>query len=116
MNDKDLLKLLGLKDRSINLLLDNDLQKQVEQMVNERLDQIEKQETERRERFYKEFIQQMNVFQQAVLRYMEQGDNETEIKQMLDIKAENLGFKYSVLAETPALMLKFADCVRWNRA
>lgn len=54
MNDKDLLKLLGLKDRSINLLLDNDLQKQVEQMVNERLDQIEKQETERRERFYKE--------------------------------------------------------------
>ena len=47
---------------------------------------------------------------------MEQGDNETEIKQMLDIKAENLGFKYSVLAETPALMLKFADCVRWNRA
>ena len=72
--------------------------------------------TTREERFYKEFIQQMNVFQQAVLRYMEQGDNETEIKQMLDIKAENLGFKYSVLAETPALMLKFADCVRWNRA
>ena len=54
MNDKDLLKLLGLKDRSINLSLDNDLQKQVEQMVNERLDQIEKQETERREKFYKE--------------------------------------------------------------
>ena len=54
MNDKDLLKLLGLKDRSINLSLDNYLQKQVEQMVNERLDQIEKQETERREKFYKE--------------------------------------------------------------
>lgn len=54
MNDKDLLKLLGLKDRSINLSLDNDLQKQVEQMVSERLDQIEKQETERREKFYKE--------------------------------------------------------------
>lgn len=54
MSDKDLLKLLGLKDRSINLSLDNDLQKQVEQMVNERLDQIEKQETERREKFYKE--------------------------------------------------------------
>lgn len=54
MSDKDLLKLLGLKDRSINISLDNDLQKQVEQMVNERLDQIEKQETERREKFYKE--------------------------------------------------------------
>ena len=54
MNDKDLLKLLGLKDRSINLSLDNDWQKQVEQMVSERLDQIEKQETERREKFYKE--------------------------------------------------------------
>ena len=54
MNDKDLLKLLDLKDRSINLSLDNDLQKQVEQMVNERLDQIEKQETERQEKFYKE--------------------------------------------------------------
>lgn len=54
MNDKDLLKLLGLKDRSINLSIDNDLQKPVEQMVNERLDQIEKQETERREKFYKE--------------------------------------------------------------
>ena len=54
MNDKDLLKLLGLKDRSINLSIDNDLQKQVEQMVNERLDQIEKQETERQEKFYKE--------------------------------------------------------------
>ena len=54
MNDKDLLKLLGLKDRSINLSLDNYLQKQVEQMVNERLDQIEKQETERRGKFYKE--------------------------------------------------------------
>ena len=54
MNDKDLLKLLGLKDRSINLSIDNDLQKQVEQMVNERLNQIEKQETERREKFYKE--------------------------------------------------------------
>lgn len=54
MNDKDLLKLLGLKDRCINLSLDNDLQKQVEQMVNESLDQIKKQETERREKFYKE--------------------------------------------------------------
>lgn len=58
MNDKELLKLLGLKDRSINLSLDNDLQKQVqkqvEQMVNELLDQIEKQETEKREKFYKE--------------------------------------------------------------
>ena len=54
MSDKDLLKLLGWKDRSINLSIDNDLQKQVEQMVNERLDQIEKQETERQEKFYKE--------------------------------------------------------------
>ena len=54
MNDKDLLKLLGLKDRSINISLDYELQKQVEQIVNERLDQIEKQETERREKFYKE--------------------------------------------------------------
>lgn len=71
--------------------------------------------TTREERFYNEFIQQMNVFQQAVLRYMEHGDNETEIKQMLDIKAENLGFKYSILAETPALMAKFKDSVKWNR-
>lgn len=54
MNDKELLKLLGLKDRSINISLDYELQKQVEQIINERLKQIEKQETERREKFYKE--------------------------------------------------------------
>jgi hypothetical protein len=72
--------------------------------------------TTREERFYNEFIQQMNVFQQAVLRYMEQGDNEAEIKQLLDVKAENLGFKYSILAETPALMSKFKDSIKWNRA
>ena len=54
MNDKELLKLLGLKDRSINISLDYKLQKQVEHIVNERLEQIEKQETERREKFYKE--------------------------------------------------------------
>lgn len=54
MNNKELLKLLGLKDRSINISLDYELQKQVEQIVNERLEQIEKQETERREKFYKE--------------------------------------------------------------
>ena len=54
MNDKELLKLLALKDRSINISLDYELQKQVEQIVNERLEQIEKQETERREKFYKE--------------------------------------------------------------
>jgi len=54
MNDKELLKLLGLKDRSINILLDYELQNQVELIVNERLEQIEKQETERREKFYKE--------------------------------------------------------------
>lgn len=53
MNDKELLKLLGLKDRSINIL-NYELQNQVEQIVNERLDQIKKQETERREKFYKE--------------------------------------------------------------
>ena len=71
--------------------------------------------TIREERFCNEFIQQMNVFQQAVVRYMERGDNEAEIKQMLDIKAENLGFKYSILAETPSLMDKFKDSVKWNR-
>ena len=54
MNDKELLKLLGLKDRSINISLDYELQKQVEKIVNERLEQIEKQEPERREKFYKE--------------------------------------------------------------
>ena len=54
MNDKELLKLLGLKDRSINILLDYELQNQVELIVNERLEQIEKQETERQEKFYKE--------------------------------------------------------------
>ena len=45
MNDKELLKLLGLKDRSINISLDYKLQKQVEHIVNERLEQIEKQES-----------------------------------------------------------------------
>ena len=54
MNDKELLKVLGLKDRSINILLDYEFQKQVEQIVNERLEQIEKQETEKREKFCKE--------------------------------------------------------------
>ena len=53
MNDKELLKLLGLKDRSINISLDYEIQKQVEQIVNERLDKIEKQETEKRGKFYK---------------------------------------------------------------
>jgi uncharacterized protein (TIGR02646 family) len=71
--------------------------------------------TTREDRFYKTFVQQMNVFRQAVVRYMECGDNETEIRQMLDIKAENLGFKYSILAETPSLMDKFKDSVKWNR-
>jgi len=70
MNDKDLLKLLGLKDRSINLSLDNDLQKQVEQMVNERLDQIEKQETERREKFYKELSKKIDKELQRSRNYM----------------------------------------------
>ena len=60
MNDKELLKLLGLKDRSINISLDYELQKQVEQIVNERLEQIEKQETERRENFYKELSKKIN--------------------------------------------------------
>lgn len=71
--------------------------------------------TTREERFYRAFIQQMNVFQQAVVRYMEHGDNETEIIRMLDIKSENLGFKYSIIAETPALMEKFKDTIAWNR-
>lgn len=53
MNDKELLKLLGL-DKSISIPLDYKLEGKVEQMVNERLDQIEKKETERREKFYKE--------------------------------------------------------------
>ena len=60
MNDKELLKLLGLKDRSINISLDYKLQKQVEHIVNERLEQIEKQETERREKFYKELSQKID--------------------------------------------------------
>lgn len=69
----------------------------------------------REERFWNAFVQQINQFQEALDRYMENGDNEAEIKQMLDIKAENLGFKYSILAEMPMLMDKFKDAVKWNR-
>lgn len=69
----------------------------------------------REERFWNAFIQQINHFQDAIDRYMENGDNETEIRQMLDKKAENLGFKYSILAEIPRLMSKFKDSVKWNR-
>ena len=60
MNDKELLQLLGLKDRSINISLDYEWQKEVEQIVNERLEHIEKQETERREKFYKELSQKID--------------------------------------------------------
>ncbi len=70
MNDKELLKLLGLKDRSINISLDYELQKQVEQIINERLEQIEKQETERREKFYKELSKNVEKELQRSRNYM----------------------------------------------
>lgn len=70
MNDKELLKLLGLKDRSINISLDYQLQKQVEHIVNERLEQIEKQETERREKFYKELSKNVEKELQRSRNYM----------------------------------------------
>ena len=70
MNDKELLKVLGLKDRSINISLDYELQKQVEQIVNERLDQIEKQETEKREKFYKELSKKIDKELQRSRNYM----------------------------------------------
>jgi len=70
MNDKELLKLLDLKDRNINISLDYELQKQVEQIVNERLEQIEKQETERRENFYKELSKKIDKELQRSRNYM----------------------------------------------
>lgn len=70
MNDKELLKLLGLKDRSINISLDYELQRQVEHIVNERLEQIEKQETERRENFYKELSKKIDKELQRSRNYM----------------------------------------------
>ena len=51
MNDKELLKLLGLKDRSINISIEENLKNE---------DKIEKQETERREKFYKELSQKID--------------------------------------------------------
>ena len=70
MNNKELLKLLGLKDRSINISLDYELQKQVEKIVNERLEQIEKQEPERREKFYKELSKKIDKELQRSRNYM----------------------------------------------
>lgn len=69
----------------------------------------------REERFWNAFVQQMNVFQAALNRYIEVGDNEKEIVAMLDVKSENLGFKYTMLSENPALLEKFSGNIVWNR-
>ena len=70
MNDKELLKVLGLRNRSINISLDYEFQKQVEQIVNERLDQIEKQETEKREKFYKDLSKNIEKELQRARNYI----------------------------------------------
>lgn len=69
----------------------------------------------REERFWNAFVQQINVFQAALNRYIEVGDNEKEIVALLDVKSENLGFKYTMLSENPALLEKFSGNIVWNK-
>lgn len=71
----------------------------------------------REQRFYDEFIRALNVFQNAIDKYLNGLKEEyyPVIKESLDIKSEYLGFKYAIIMDNPALRKDFEDLIKWNK-
>jgi len=70
------------------------------------------------EDFYKDYLQKINPFYEAVTKYLSTSEDSyrDSIINHLHIESELLGFKYSIILKHPTLFSDFGHLVVWNKA
>ena len=73
--------------------------------------------TEREQRFYNYAMSKITSFQEMVISWLENKNEENTkaIIEELDARAEFLGFKYWIIKSNEALLNKFGHYIKWNK-